>query len=95
MAVPLPSRTWSCETLQRGLCLAQVVPMDSRADPDVAAMERELELLKVWVDSVSNRMFQKYMTIKDWGNFLFLMKPHVTTHTLEECLKLMFQKPEH
>lgn len=48
MAVPLPSRTWSCETLQRGLCLAQALPMEPLADPDLAAMERELAALKVW-----------------------------------------------
>ena len=53
MAVRFPSRAWSCSTLQRGLSLVPTIPMSVAAphEPDVAAMERELEQLKVWTRS--------------------------------------------
>lgn len=48
MAVKFPSRAWSCSTLQRGLSLVPTIPMSVAAphEPDVAAMQRELEQLK-------------------------------------------------
>ena len=51
MASHLPSKAWSCETLQRGLTLVRNMPLnvDSLQDPDVKAMEEELERLMVGV----------------------------------------------
>ena len=44
----LPSRAWSCQTLQRGLNLVETLPMSlgSCREPDVAAMEAELAALE-------------------------------------------------
>ena len=52
MALSLPSRAWSCETLQKGLSLARNMPMElsSLEKPeDVEAMERELAMLEVGI----------------------------------------------
>lgn len=58
MSVTLPSKTWSCETLQRGLSIAKALPltMCSANDDDVKAMEAELEklLAEVFPKSCSN-----------------------------------------
>ena len=45
---PLPSRAWSCQTLQRGLHLtgAMSLAMDACGEPDVQAMEAELAALE-------------------------------------------------
>lgn len=49
MPLSLPSKAWSCETLQQGLNFTRRAPMglgDLR-EPDVAAMEKELASLQV------------------------------------------------
>lgn len=44
----LPSRAWSCQTLQRGVNLASQLSMtlSACAEPDVEAMRRELAELE-------------------------------------------------
>ena len=48
MCSQLPSRAWSCETLQRGLGLATAVPLmlDSLGETDLEAMQAELARLQ-------------------------------------------------
>ena len=49
MATSLPSRVWSCETLQRGLSLVQSLPMtlDAPNEPELQDLEAELAKLEV------------------------------------------------
>ena len=58
MSKTLPSKTWSCETLQRGLSIVKALPltMNSLNEPDVDAMEAELMALLagVFAKSCSN-----------------------------------------
>lgn len=52
MVATVPSRAWSCQTLQSGLGLASGLAMDLGAlgEVDLAAMQAELDLLEVGVD---------------------------------------------
>ncbi len=51
MASSLPSKTWSCQTLQQGLGLVRNMSLnlESLCEADVAAMEAELAQLEVGV----------------------------------------------
>lgn len=49
----LPSRAWSCQTLQAGLNLvgAMSLSLDSLGEADIEAMQKELAQLEVGVPS--------------------------------------------